>query len=118
MQQVSITPRSAKQVSLTDAAALKVAELISREGDPALFLRVGVRPGGCSGFSYEMFFDSQQADDDISLEQGGVKVVIDPESMGMLAGAQIDYQDGLQGAGFAVNNPNVSRSCGCGNSFS
>jgi iron-sulfur cluster assembly protein/iron-sulfur cluster insertion protein len=118
MQQVSITPRSAKQVSLTDAAALKVAELITREDDPSLFLRVGVRPGGCSGFSYEMFFDSQQAADDIVSEHGGVKVVVDPQSMGMLAGASIDYQDGLQGAGFAISNPNITRSCGCGNSFS
>ena len=119
MQQISITPRgAAEKVTLTDAAAAKVAQLIEAEGDTSLFLRVGVRPGGCSGFSYEMYFDSEQAADDIVGEFGDVKVVVDGQSMEMLKGAEIDYRDGLQGAGFAINNPNVQRACGCGNSFS
>jgi len=119
MQQISITPRSAgPQVALTAAAAAKVAALIETEGDPSLMLRVGVRPGGCSGFSYEMSFDTMTSDDDIISEFDGVKVAVDSESMTMLNGAEIDYRDGLEGAGFAINNPNVERSCGCGNSFS
>jgi iron-sulfur cluster assembly accessory protein len=119
MQQISITPRSTEpQVTLTDAASAKVAQLIEAEGDPSLLLRVGVRPGGCSGFSYEMYFDTERNDDDIVHEFGGVTVAVDPQSMTMLKGAEIDYRDGLQGAGFAINNPNVTRACGCGNSFS
>lgn len=119
MQQISITPRAAEpKVTLTDAAAAKVAQLIEAEGDASLMLRVGVKPGGCSGFSYEMFFDTARNDDDIISEFGGVSVAIDTESMTMLNGAEIDYKDGLQGAGFAINNPNVTRGCGCGNSFS
>ncbi|NQV07923.1 iron-sulfur cluster insertion protein ErpA [bacterium] len=119
MQSISITPRAAEpQVSMTSAAATKVTQLLESEGDQALFLRMGVKPGGCSGFSYEMFFDSERKDTDISREFFGVELVVDPESMGMLNGAEIDYRDGLQGAGFAINNPNISRSCGCGDSFS
>ncbi|MFH2072981.1 MAG: iron-sulfur cluster insertion protein ErpA [Actinomycetota bacterium] len=119
MQPISITTRKADpMVTLTDAAAAKVAQLIEAEGDTSLMLRVGVRPGGCSGFSYEMFFDTERNDDDIISEFGGVSVAVDAESMTMLDGAEIDYKDGLQGAGFAINNPNVSRACGCGNSFS
>src|SRR5438105_15082365 len=104
--------------NLTDAATAKVRELLDAEGDPALALRVAVRPGGCSGYSYEMFFDSDIADDDITSEFGTVKVVVDPSSAQLLHGASLDYKDGLQGAGFSINNPNASRSCGCGQSFS
>ena len=107
-----------KPFLLTDTAVTKVAELLKAEGDPGLALRVAVRPGGCSGFSYEMFFDSDIADDDIQVAYDGVKIVIDPASAPMLTGASLDYKDTLQGAGFNVINPNASRSCGCGNSFS
>ena len=107
-----------KPFILTDAAAVKVAELLKAEGDPALALRVAVRPGGCSGFSYEMFFDSDIAADDIRVSYDGFDIVIDPASAPMLTGASLDYKDTLQGAGFNVINPNASRSCGCGNSFS
>lgn len=110
--------RPPKPVVLTEAAAAKVLELLEAEGDTSLALRIGVRPGGCSGFSYEMFFDSETEPDDIVEEFGGVKVVVDPESATRLVGSTLDYKDGLTGAGFAVNNPNVTRSCGCGNSFS
>jgi iron-sulfur cluster assembly protein/iron-sulfur cluster insertion protein len=104
--------------NLTDSATAKVAELLETEGDPNLVLRVAVRPGGCSGYSYEMFFDSDLADDDAISEFGGVKVAIDAASAPLLGGATLDYKDGLQGAGFHINNPNASRSCGCGQSFS
>jgi iron-sulfur cluster insertion protein len=104
--------------NLTDAAAAKVKELLEAEGDPALALRVAVRPGGCSGYSYEMFFDADIAADDAVTERGGVRVVIDPASAPLLGGATLDYKDTLQGAGFHVSNPNATRSCGCGQSFS
>ena len=105
-------------ITLTDQASGKVKELMEAEGNPELFLRVAVRPGGCSGFSYEMFFDSEIASDDVIREFGAIKVVVDPASAQWLEGASLDYKDGLQGAGFAINNPNASRTCGCGNSFS
>ena len=105
-------------IIVTEAAAKKAAELVAQEEESGLFLRVSVRPGGCSGLSYEMFFDGDKADDDIITEQGGIQVAIDPASAPYLVGATLDYKDGLQGAGFAINNPNVSKSCGCGNSFS
>ena len=104
--------------SLTDAAAEKVKSLIEAEGNPDLALRVAVRPGGCSGLSYEMYFDSDVAVDDVRTEHGGVVVVIDPASAQHLAGAALDFNDGLQGAGFSIQNPNATRSCGCGQSFS
>jgi iron-sulfur cluster assembly accessory protein len=105
-------------ITLTDTAAKKVAELITAEGDPALALRVAVRPGGCSGFSYEMFFDSDVAPDDQQVEYGEVRVLVDPSSAQLLVGATLDYKDGLNQAGFSINNPNATRTCGCGQSFS
>ncbi|MDP2623247.1 MAG: iron-sulfur cluster insertion protein ErpA [Actinomycetota bacterium] len=119
MQGISITPRaSAPQVTLTSAAAAKVTELLEREDEKDLVLRLGVRPGGCSGFSYEMFFDANVDDSDFIAETDGVRMAVDSQSLEMLKGAQVDYRDGLQGAGFHIENPNVSRACGCGNSFS
>jgi iron-sulfur cluster insertion protein len=105
-------------ITITDVAANKVSELIKQEGDDALALRVAVRPGGCSGFSYEMFFDTDVAPDDITTNYGDVRVVVDPSSAQLLDGATLDYKDGLQGAGFSINNPNAQRTCGCGQSFS
>jgi iron-sulfur cluster assembly accessory protein len=105
-------------IALTDSAASKVKELLDAEGEPELALRVAVRPGGCSGFSYEMFFDSEVASDDLSAEYSGVRVVVDPSSAQLLSGATLDYKDGLQQAGFAIDNPNAQRTCGCGQSFS
>ncbi len=117
-QLVSIKPPKAREVvKVTDAAAAKLRELLEAEGDPNLALRMAVRPGGCSGFSYEMFFDSQVEDDDHVVEYGGVKVVVDPQSAQKIHGSTLDYRDGLMGAGFAIDNPNVTRTCGCGNSF-
>ena len=105
-------------ITLTDNAAVKVKDLITQEGDESLMLRVAVRPGGCSGFSYEMFFDSDFAADDLKADYSGVSVVVDPSSAQLLEGATLDYKDGLQQAGFAIDNPNAQRTCGCGQSFS
>jgi iron-sulfur cluster assembly accessory protein len=105
-------------IALTDTAADKVRNLMEAEGGPELALRVAVRPGGCSGFSYEMFFDTDVTDEDRSADFNGVKVVVDPSSAMLLEGATLDYKDGLQGAGFAIENPNAQRTCGCGQSFS
>jgi iron-sulfur cluster insertion protein len=105
-------------IALTDTATTKVKELIAAEGQAELYLRVAVRPGGCSGLSYEMFFDTEKAADDIVESYGDVQVVVDPASAQHLVGASLDYKDGLQGAGFAINNPNAERTCGCGQSFS
>ncbi|MEO6121546.1 MAG: iron-sulfur cluster insertion protein ErpA [Acidimicrobiales bacterium] len=105
-------------IGITDAASRKVAELLTFEQNDALALRVAVRPGGCSGYSYEMFFDSDLAADDVQTVRGAVRVVVDPASALLLVGATLDYKDGLQGAGFSINNPSATRSCGCGQSFS
>ena len=105
-------------IALTDNAAVKVKDLITQEGNDELMLRVAVRPGGCSGFSYEMFFDADVAEDDVVREFGTVRVVVDQTSADLLKGSTLDYSDGLQGAGFHVTNPNASRTCGCGSSFS
>lgn len=108
-------------ITLTDPAAVKVRELLDAEGAEDLALRVAVRPGGCSGFSYEMFFDGEIAADDETAQFGAsddVKVVVDPASAQLLTGATLDYKDGLEQSGFAITNPNASRTCGCGQSFS
>jgi iron-sulfur cluster assembly accessory protein len=105
-------------LTMTDTASTKVKELIQAEDNPELVLRVAVRPGGCSGLSYEMFFDTDIAADDLASEFGDVKVVVDPASSQYLTGASLDYKDGLQEAGFTINNPNTTRTCGCGQSFS
>ena len=106
-------------IVLTETATTKVKQLLEAEDQPELSLRVAVRPGGCSGLSYEMFFDSEKAADDIEQTYGeGVRVVVDPASAEYLSGASLDYKDGLQDAGFTINNPNAQRTCGCGQSFS
>ncbi|MGH9291168.1 MAG: HesB/IscA family protein [Acidimicrobiales bacterium] len=105
-------------VKLSETAQVKVAELLTQEEGDGLALRVAVRPGGCSGYSYEMFFDSEVADDDVVRFFGSVKVVVDPESAALVNGATLDYRDGLQEAGFHITNPNATRTCGCGSSFS
>ena len=106
-------------VTLTDAATTKVAELLAREeGGESLALRVAVKPGGCSGYSYEMFFDTEVMSDDVVREFGEVRVVVDAASAELLTGSTLEYSDGLQGEGFHITNPNATRTCGCGSSFS
>jgi iron-sulfur cluster insertion protein len=105
-------------IVLTEPAAKKVKELMSREPDSELALRVAVRPGGCSGFTYEMFFDSDINEDDEIAEIHGVKVAVDKVSSKFLEGASLDYREGLMDAGFTLDNPNAQRTCGCGQSFS
>lgn len=105
-------------ITMTDTAAGKVGQLIEAEGDTDLALRVAVRPGGCSGFSYDMFLDTKVEDGDVSSEFGGVRVVVDPSSAQLLEGATLDYNDGLDQSGFSITNPNAQRTCGCGQSFS
>jgi iron-sulfur cluster insertion protein len=108
-------------ITLTDKAADKVKELLEAEGADDLALRVAVRPGGCSGFSYEMFFDGDIAADDEQAEFGAdqsVRVIVDAASAQLLVGATLDYKDGLDQSGFAITNPNATRTCGCGQSFS
>ena len=105
-------------ITLTDDATTKVGELIAGEGDDNLALRVAVRPGGCSGFSYEMFFDTERADDDLEVNFGEIRGVGEPSSAQLLEGATLDYKDGLNEAGVSIDNPNAQRTCGCGQSFS
>ncbi|MCI2975640.1 MAG: iron-sulfur cluster assembly accessory protein [Ferrimicrobium sp.] len=106
-------------ITLTDRAVAKVGALLAEEeGSEGLFLRVAVAPGGCSGYSYDMFFDSEVADDDISTVFGDVRVVVDAASAELIKGAQLDYSDSLSEAGFHITNPNATRTCGCGSSFS
>jgi iron-sulfur cluster insertion protein len=105
------------EMTFTEAAARKVAELINEEGDAALQLRVYISGGGCSGFQYGFSFDSEQSEGDLAVEREGVRMVVDPLSYQYLMGAEVDYQENLQGAQFVIRNPNASTTCGCGSSF-
>jgi iron-sulfur cluster insertion protein len=102
----------------TDSAANKVKELILEEGNPDLKLRVFVSGGGCSGFQYGFTFDEVTNEDDTTLTKNGVTLLIDPMSYQYLAGAEIDYSEGLEGSQFVIKNPNATSTCGCGSSFS
>jgi iron-sulfur cluster insertion protein len=102
----------------SQAAALKVKELIAEEGDGALMLRVFISGGGCSGFQYGFTFDQNVGEGDTVVENEGVKLLIDPMSFQYLVGAEIDYSEGIEGAQFVIRNPNAKTTCGCGSSFS
>jgi iron-sulfur cluster assembly protein len=104
-------------ITLTQQAVSEVKRLLAKENRPELGLRIGVRPGGCSGMSYMLGFDAAQESDKVQ-EYEGIKVLVDPESDPVLDGTELDYQDGLQGKGFTFHNPKAVRSCGCGESFS
>jgi iron-sulfur cluster assembly accessory protein len=108
------TPAS---VTLTDRAAARIAEIVSGEPQGTM-LRVSVEGGGCSGFQYKFDLVDKVADDDIAVERGSAKVLIDPVSIEYLNGAEIDFVDDLIGAAFKIQNPNATASCGCGTSFS
>jgi len=104
-------------LNFTDSAASKVKNLIDEEGNPGLKLRVFVTGGGCSGFQYGFTFDEVTNEDDTVLEKDGVTLLVDPMSYQYLVGAEIDYQENLEGAQFVIKNPNATSTCGCGSSF-
>lgn len=101
---------------VTDRAATRIAEIAAAEGKPAL--RVSVLAGGCSGFQYRFELDEAALPDDLVIRQGAAQVLVDPISLDLLSGAELDYTDELMGAHFAVRNPNAKSACGCGTSFS
>ncbi len=101
----------------TDAAASKVKDLLTEEGNPELKLRVFVQGGGCSGFQYGFTFDETINDDDTTIDKEGVQLLIDPMSFQYLFGAEIDYKDDIEGSQFVIRNPNATSTCGCGSSF-
>lgn len=105
-------------ITVTENAQSKLRELLAAEGDPTMALRVEVRPGGCSGYRYEMSFDSETTDEDHRIELDGITVVVDPQSAPLIDTATLDYRNSLTEAGFKIDNPGAKRSCGCGQSFS
>ena len=105
-------------INLTAPAQEKVKELLAEEDEEGMFLRMAVRPGGCSGFEYEMFFDTESEEGDLVQMLEGLSVVLDPSSAMLLEGATLNYVDGLEKSGFDIDNPNAQRTCGCGQSFS
>src|SRR5213082_3624093 len=113
---MEIQERTQNIVSLTPAAAVKIRDLMATEEDVSV-LRVAIEGGGCSGFQYGLGFDRGAAEGDHEFEMHGVQVVVDPFSAPYLKGAEIDYVDSIEAAGFAINNPNATSSCGCGHSF-
>ena len=120
---VSFTPMQPKPVAnpaigFTDAAAEKLKSLIEQQKNPNLKLRVFVSGGGCSGFQYGFEFDEKVSADDIKVEKAGVTMVVDAMSAQYLGGATVDYEEGLEGSRFVINNLNAASTCGCGASFS
>lgn len=115
---MEVVSRTAQQLVFTESAASKVKELIDEEGNAELKLRVFVSGGGCSGFQYGFTFDEEINEDDAQVDKNGVKLLIDAMSYQYLVGAEIDYQEGIDGAQFVIKNPNATSTCGCGSSFS
>jgi iron-sulfur cluster insertion protein len=105
-------------ITITDSAIAKIADLLAEENNPNLKLRTFVQGGGCSGFQYGFTFDEDQNDDDWIFEKDAVKVLVDSMSYQYLAGAVIDYKEDLMGSSFSITNPNAQTTCGCGSSFS
>ena len=117
LYEVTDTQTPQEAITLSDKAAAKIAELQSGQAEAeGQALRVAVRGGGCSGFQYALAFDKAKEDDHV-FEVDGVAVIVDKVSMQFVFGSEVDYVEGLQGAGFQVNNPNVVAACGCGSSF-
>jgi iron-sulfur cluster insertion protein len=112
------TPKmSEASITISERAASRIAEILKAEAASALF-RVSVEGGGCSGFQYRFDLVAERAPDDLLIERGGARVVVDPVSLGFMHGAELDFADDLIGAQFKLNNPNVTAACGCGTSFS
>ena len=105
-------------LKISDDAVTRINQLLASKGNPDLKLRVYIQGGGCSGFQYGFQFDEDQQEDDIAIEQQGIRVLVDMLSLQYLSGAEIDYKDDIMGSRFLVNNPNASTTCGCGSSFS
>ena len=118
MENVTTTIQDKEPLIFTDSAAEKVKKLIEEEKNPSLNLRVFITGGGCSGFQYGFTFDEKIQDGDAEIAKCGVKLLVDPMSIQYLRGAEIDYQEGLEGAQFIIKNPNAKTACGCGSSFS
>lgn len=114
----AVTETMPDPLVFTDSAANKVRQLIEEEGNPELKLRVFVTGGGCSGFQYGFTFDEAVNEDDTTLQKANVTLLIDPMSLQYLMGAEIDYQENVEGAQFVIKNPNATSTCGCGSSFS
>ena len=104
-------------ITISELASEKIKEMLEQEASPDLFLRVGVKEGGCSGFSYGMGFDDEEKEDDQVIAVEGLKVVVDNDSVKYLRGLIIDYKESAMGGGFTIENPNASATCGCGSSF-
>ena len=115
---MEVVSHTVQQLVFTESAASKVKELIDEEGNTELKLRVFVSGGGCSGFQYGFTFDEEINEDDAQVDKNGVKLLIDAMSYQYLVGAEIDYQEGIDGAQFVIKNPNATSTCGCGSSFS
>jgi iron-sulfur cluster assembly protein len=112
-------PETAQELKITEKAAKEILKIKQENNIPESYsLRVGVKGGGCSGFSYVLGFDGEQRPDDHVLQLSGVTVCVDPRSLLFLEGTELDFQDGLMGRGFVFNNPKAAKTCGCGNSFS
>ncbi|MBX7150056.1 iron-sulfur cluster insertion protein ErpA [bacterium] len=108
-----------QDITVTDHALAEITNIMKEQSIPENYsLRIGIQGGGCSGFSYSLAFDDQVGENDMAYEFGKVKVVVDYKSMLYLKGVTLDFQDGLNGRGFVFNNPNATRTCGCGSSFS
>ena len=105
-------------ITLTDKAADKVRSLQQQDGKVGFALRLRVVGGGCSGYSYSMDFDQTPVANDVAFDDKGVKILVDPKSLPMVDNCQVDWADGMTGAGFTIQNPNSKGSCGCGHSFS
>lgn len=116
-QPVEITTDIATGITLTEAAAAKVAALLAQEGRDDLYLRVAVQPGGCSGLRYQLYFDDRSQEGDVTREFGAVKVVVDKMSDPYLLGASVDFVDTIEKQGFTIDNPQAQGSCACGDSF-
>lgn len=104
-------------LTITDAAALQIKDMMKNNEEDGAFLRIGVHGGGCSGLSYGMGFAHEVNDDDVQLTEQEIPIVVDQESIGVLKGTIIDYKQSMMGGGFIINNPNAIASCGCGSSF-
>jgi iron-sulfur cluster assembly protein len=104
-------------INVTEQAALKIKEMIQNEEDQNVYVRLGVKGGGCSGLTYGLGFDPEKNEDDKELEVHGVKFLVDNESAPILNGVVIDYKESMLGGGFTIDNPNAIASCGCGSSF-